>query len=162
TGTPVMTNRSFEFQGGTTVYPAGSYLVLLPGLLLGLAPPLVIQSGIAAIDGVSVLATAVLARKLGGSQRAALLSAGVHGMLLISGAIGGLLVYGPAVAMHLAQLRRVGTQVLAQQATPVYSLIARALWIAYTPIGGLLVVPGLGLLGPRLRGVERVLLGGWV
>ena len=31
TGTPVMTNRSFEFQGGTTVYPAGSYLVLLPG-----------------------------------------------------------------------------------------------------------------------------------
>src|SRR5439155_18390178 len=25
-----------------------------------------------------------------------------------------------------------------------------------------LVVPGLGLLGPRLRGVERVLLGGWV
>jgi Dolichyl-phosphate-mannose-protein mannosyltransferase len=75
TGNLVIIHRAFEFRGGVTVYPPAAYLVLLPGLLVGLAPGLLAQSGIALLDGASVLATGLLARRLGSSPRAALMAA---------------------------------------------------------------------------------------
>lgn len=69
-GSLVALHRSFEFHGGETVYPPGPYLVLLPGLLVGIAPPLLVQVGIALIDGFSVLGIAALARALGLNARA--------------------------------------------------------------------------------------------
>ncbi|NJM06225.1 hypothetical protein HC891_08550 [Candidatus Gracilibacteria bacterium] len=50
-GTLVLTNESFEFGGGMTVYPPGPYLFLMPGLLFNLAPQLLVQGGIAIFDG---------------------------------------------------------------------------------------------------------------
>ena len=73
-GILVDTNESFEFRGGTAIYPAGPYLALVPGLLLGLAPAPLVQAGIALLDGLSVLATGLLARRLGLAPRAALIA----------------------------------------------------------------------------------------
>jgi hypothetical protein len=77
-GTLVITNRSLEFRNGITVYPPGPYVVLLPGLLLGLTPKLVVQAGIAMIDGCGAMTTALLARTLGASGRVALMSALIY------------------------------------------------------------------------------------
>jgi hypothetical protein len=70
-GTLVVTNRSIEFRNGVTVYPPGPYLAFLPMLLLGLTPKLLLQGGIAIFDGFGALTTALLARQLGLSGRAA-------------------------------------------------------------------------------------------
>jgi toxin CptA len=75
TGRLVITRRSIEFHNGITVYPPGPYLVFLPGLLLGLAPPLLVQSATALVDGLGALAVGALARALGARPRAALLAA---------------------------------------------------------------------------------------
>lgn len=69
-GSLVAIHRSFEFHGGKTVYPPGPYLVLLPGLLVGITPPLLVQVGIAIIDGFSVLGIAAFACALGLNARA--------------------------------------------------------------------------------------------
>jgi len=74
TGTQLIIHRSFEFRGGMAVYPPAAYLILLPGLLVGLAPGLLVQGGIALLDGASVLATGLLARRLGAPPRAALMA----------------------------------------------------------------------------------------
>jgi hypothetical protein len=74
-GSLVIIHRAFEFRGGVTVYPPAAYLVLLPGLLVGLQPGLLAQSGIALLDGASVLATGLLARRLGVPARAAVMAA---------------------------------------------------------------------------------------
>ncbi len=71
----LVTNRSFEFSGGVTVYPPGPYLALQPALLLGLPPNLLVAGGIALIDGLGAFAVGLLARTLGLSQRATLLAA---------------------------------------------------------------------------------------
>lgn len=73
-GTMVMTNESFEFGGGVTVYPPGPYLVLMPALLLGLAPGMLIQVGIGLIDGLAAFAVGLLSHQLGFSRRAALVA----------------------------------------------------------------------------------------
>ncbi|NOK59603.1 MAG: hypothetical protein GFH27_549285n127 [Chloroflexi bacterium AL-W] len=83
-GTLVMTNRSFEFRGGVTVYPPGPYLVLLPGMFSSILPALIVQGGISLIDGLSTLTIAGLARKLGASTRATLFSALIYAVIPIS------------------------------------------------------------------------------
>ncbi|HEU5100240.1 MAG TPA: hypothetical protein VFU22_14530, partial [Roseiflexaceae bacterium] len=83
-GTLVITKRSIEFRNGITIYPPGPYVVLLPGLLLGLAPKLLVQAGIAIIDGCGALTTGLLARALGASGRAAILSALIYAAAPIS------------------------------------------------------------------------------
>jgi toxin CptA len=75
TGQLVITRRSIEFHNGITIYPPGPYLAFMPGLLLGLAPPLLVQSAIALVDGLGALAVGALARALGARPRAALLAA---------------------------------------------------------------------------------------
>ncbi|HWQ12254.1 MAG TPA: hypothetical protein VNL77_05610, partial [Roseiflexaceae bacterium] len=75
------TNRSFEFRSGVTVYPAGPYLALLPGVLFGLTPKLAVQGGIALLDGLGALATGALARRLGLGARAALFAALLYAAL---------------------------------------------------------------------------------
>jgi hypothetical protein len=83
-GTLVITKRSIEFRNGITVYPPGPYVVLLPGLLLGLAPKLLVQAGIALIDGCGALTTGLLARALGASGRTATISALIYAAAPIS------------------------------------------------------------------------------
>ena len=41
----MITHRSIEFHNGITVYPPGPYLALMPGLLVGLTPQLLLQAG---------------------------------------------------------------------------------------------------------------------
>jgi hypothetical protein len=74
-GRLLITRRSIEFHNGITIYPPGPYLVFMPGLLLGLTPPLLVQSAIALTDGLGALAVGALARALGARPRAALLAA---------------------------------------------------------------------------------------
>ncbi len=83
-GTLVVTSRSIEFRNGITVYPPGPYLFLLPGNLLGIAPAMLVQGGIAIVDGVGVLTSAALARALGTSNRAALLCALLYAAIPIN------------------------------------------------------------------------------
>jgi hypothetical protein len=82
-GDLVQTNEAFEFRGGVTVYPPGPYLVLLPALLLGVAPKLIVQAGIALVDGFGALAVGLLARVLGASERGALLGAALYATIPI-------------------------------------------------------------------------------
>ena len=74
-GILVATNRSFEFRGGETIYPPGPYLVLLPWLLLGFTPSMLVQASMAMIDGLSVLGIAALALVLGLRERAVIVVA---------------------------------------------------------------------------------------
>lgn len=71
-GDLLVTNRSFEFGGGVTIYPPGPYLALQWALLLGIAPPVLVAGGIALLDGLSALSVGLLARALGLGQRGAL------------------------------------------------------------------------------------------
>jgi hypothetical protein len=74
-GTLVVTNNSIEFRNGVTVYPPGPYLLLLPGMIARIPPDLLVEGGIAIIDGAGALLIAALALMLGSSQRTALFSA---------------------------------------------------------------------------------------
>jgi hypothetical protein len=80
-GTLVDSNRSFEFRSGVTVYPAGPYLALMPGILAGLTPKLAVQGGIALVDGLGALAVGVLALRLGQGTRAAIYAAVLYAAL---------------------------------------------------------------------------------
>jgi hypothetical protein len=84
TGRLVITRRSIEFHNGITVYPPGPYLAFMPGLLLGLAPPLLVQSAAALVDGLGALAVGALARALGARPRAALLAALLYAAVPVS------------------------------------------------------------------------------
>jgi hypothetical protein len=74
-GDLVVTSRSIEFRNGITVYPPGGYIVLLPAVLVGLAPPVLIQGSLALLDGFGALTTGLLARSFGNSNRTAIFSA---------------------------------------------------------------------------------------
>jgi hypothetical protein len=74
-GDLVVTSRSIEFRNGITVYPPGGYIVLLPAVLAGLAPPVLIQGSLALLDGFGALTTGLLARSFGSSNRTAIFSA---------------------------------------------------------------------------------------
>jgi hypothetical protein len=74
-GDLVVTSRSIEFRNGITVYPPGGYVVLLPAVLVGLAPPVLIQGSLALLDGFGALTTGLLARALGSSNRTAIFGA---------------------------------------------------------------------------------------
>jgi hypothetical protein len=77
-GTLISTNRSYEFRSGVTIFPPGPYLALLPALLSGVSPLLLVQGGNALVDGVAGLAVIVLTRTIGLSQRAACLAGLVY------------------------------------------------------------------------------------
>jgi hypothetical protein len=83
-GTLVVTNNSIEFRNGVTVYPPGPYLILLPGMLARIPPNLLVQGGIALIDGVGALTVAAMARVLGTSHRTAVFSALLYAALPIN------------------------------------------------------------------------------
>ena len=74
-GTTADVNRSFEFARGLTIYPAGPYMALLPGLLLGIAPNVLVPGGIALAEGAGAFAAGLLALRLGSGRRGALLAA---------------------------------------------------------------------------------------
>lgn len=80
-GALVDANRSFEFRSGVTVYPAGPYLALMPGVLAGLTPKLAVQGGIALVDGMGALATGALAVRLRLGARTALYAALLYAAL---------------------------------------------------------------------------------
>jgi hypothetical protein len=253
-GRLVLTHRSIEFHNGITVYPPGPYLVFMPGLLLGLAPPLLVQSGIALVDGLGAFAVGALARALGMSTRAAILSALLYtaapisltalwwgltaqvfgqalmvplalallaalrvprrlgawaaavvlltvallshigvtivafvwlGLawlalarrgaapptawprltlaLVVSGLIGVALLYADVAALKVQQLNEIGGEVLAEGYIPIYALIWRGFYIAFHPLGLLLLPVGLLLLLRRRLSIGVVeLVGGWI
>lgn len=71
----IVTGPSSEFGDGIIVYPPGSYLVLIPGILIGFQTDAVVQNGVSLFDGFNTLTIAILTRMLGLSKRAALFSA---------------------------------------------------------------------------------------
>jgi hypothetical protein len=83
-GSLVAFNNAIEFRNGVTVYPAGPYVLLLPGVLARLPAELVVQGGLAIIDGAGALLVAVMARSLGTSHRAAIFSALLYAAIPIN------------------------------------------------------------------------------
>lgn len=75
TGNLLITNHSFEFGGGTTVYPPGPYLTIQPLLLFGIAPPLLVAGAMAFIDGLNAFAVGLLAQRFGLDKRSASMAA---------------------------------------------------------------------------------------
>lgn len=142
-GTLVDTNESFEFRGGTAIYPAGPYLALVPGLLLGLAPAPLVQAGIALLDGLSVLATGLLARRLGLAPRAALVAALVAAIVPI-----GLtsLYYG-----HTAQI--FGQAMMPPLALALLRAYERNRWRDWLATGALLCAALLSHIGVSILAV---------
>jgi hypothetical protein len=74
-GDLVILTRPLEFHRGVIVYPQGIYAAMLPGLLLGATPQMLIHGVLGVVDGVVAFSTALLARRLGASDRAAVFSA---------------------------------------------------------------------------------------
>jgi 4-amino-4-deoxy-L-arabinose transferase and related glycosyltransferases of PMT family len=75
TGNLLITNHSFEFGGGTTVYPPGPYLTIQPLLLFGITPPLLVAGAMAFIDGLNAFAVGLLAQRFGLDKRSASMAA---------------------------------------------------------------------------------------
>jgi hypothetical protein len=75
TGNLLVTNHSFEFGGGTTVYPPGPYLSIQPFLLFGIAPPLLVAGSMAFIDGLNAFTVGLLAQRFGLDKRSASMAA---------------------------------------------------------------------------------------
>lgn len=142
-GILVDTNESFEFRGGTAIYPAGPYLALVPGLLLGLAPAPLVQAGIALLDGLSVLAIGLLARRLGLAPRAALVATLVAAIVPI-----GLtsLYYG-----HTAQI--FGQALMAPLALALLRACERNRWRDWLAAGALLCMALLSHIGVSILAV---------
>jgi hypothetical protein len=74
-GELVIIAPSSEFARGITIYPTGPYLAAMPLLTLISDLPQYLEGFTALLDGTSVLFVALLARRLGGSERAAMLAA---------------------------------------------------------------------------------------
>lgn len=83
-GDLVITARSAEFGSGFTVYPPAPYVVLLPLGLFGADPTVIVQGGLALLDGTSTVLIALLARRLGLGLQAALLAGISYAALPIS------------------------------------------------------------------------------
>jgi hypothetical protein len=163
-GELVVTSRSLEFRNNITVYPPGGYIALLPGALLGIAPPLLIQGSLALIDGLGALTTAALARALGASSRTALYSA---------------LLYA-AIPIHLTALwfgltaQIMGQALMAPLALALLLALQTDSWRAWLAAGWLLsvallthigvavvAVAWLGLMWLLLRWPEKLALPVW-
>ncbi|MCG8348387.1 MAG: hypothetical protein MI924_11490, partial [Chloroflexales bacterium] len=86
-GDLVILTRPLEFHRGVIVYPQGIYVAMLPGLLFGVTPQMLIHSVLGVVDGFVALSTALLARRLGASDRAAVFSA--------------LLMIGMPISLHI-------------------------------------------------------------
>lgn len=63
--------HSFEFEGGIIIYPPGTYVALLPGLLLTPNVQPILQGPLAVLDGSATLLVAFLAYQLGLGRLAA-------------------------------------------------------------------------------------------
>lgn len=74
-GTIYITAKAHEWAGGTTFYPPGPYLLLQPFLLLFPSAGVTLQVGVAILDGFSPFFLALIARRLGFSQRGSLVTA---------------------------------------------------------------------------------------
>ena len=74
-GELVIIAPSSEFARGITIYPTGPYLAAMPLLTVIGDLPQYLEGFTALLDGTSVLFVALLARRLGGSERAAVLAA---------------------------------------------------------------------------------------
>lgn len=70
-GQMVIIDDSSEFADGLTIYPPGPYLAVLPGLVATADRAAVLQGALAALDGLTALLVALLARRLGGNRQAA-------------------------------------------------------------------------------------------
>jgi len=83
--------------------------------------------------------------------------------LLLGGLTGLALVYGPFVASHLSIVTGLEFGGEGVAPAPAYNLIAKAWWLAFTPLGLLLAAAGLPLLrGARLPLGAAELLGAWL
>lgn len=76
--------------------------------------------------------------------------------------VGFIFVYAPVVQTHLAQFMRIGATAGAPSNRPAYALIAKAYWIAYTPLGILLLGPGLAILMQHIRYPAKQLILCWL
>ncbi len=74
-GSLVDTGKSIEFRNSVTLYPSGPYVLLLPGMLVGTPPSLLVQGSLAIIDGFGAFTIAAFARVLTHRSRAAIFSA---------------------------------------------------------------------------------------
>ena len=77
------TRHAHEYGQGATFYPPGPYVLMLPLLTL-LSTAQALQVGVALIDALGPALLALLARRLGASQRTALIAAALFCMLPIS------------------------------------------------------------------------------
>ncbi|NJM05484.1 hypothetical protein HC891_03650 [Candidatus Gracilibacteria bacterium] len=82
-GQAFLTTRSHEFGRGTTYYPSGPYLFVLPLLLVVPNLAFGLHSMAAVVDGIAPLFVALLARELLMGRRAALIAAGLLALLPI-------------------------------------------------------------------------------
>jgi hypothetical protein len=82
-GQAFLTTRSHEFGKGTTYYPSGPYLFVLPLLLVVPDLAFALHSMAAIVDGIAPLFLALLARELLMSRRAALIAAALLALLPI-------------------------------------------------------------------------------
>jgi hypothetical protein len=154
-GNLVVTSRSIEFRNGITVYPPGAYIVFLPGVLAGIAPPLLIQGCLAIVDGFGALTTALLACALGAHRRAAIFSA---------------LVYA-AVPIHLTALwfgltaQIFGQALMAPLAIALLVALRSTAWRPWLVVGALFTVSLLTHIGVAIIAVAWLglvwLLVGW-
>lgn len=104
--------------------------------------------------------TAREARGAGGVGRAAWRR--LTATLLLGGLAGLVFVYGPAVLAHLDTVTALDFGGEGVAPKPSYNLIAKAVWISYTPLGLGLAVAGVAVAGRRglPRGAAE-LLGAW-
>lgn len=83
--------------------------------------------------------------------------------LLAGGMVGLIFVYGPVALRHVAILAALDFGGEGVAPAPAYNLIAKAWWIAFTPLGLLLAATGLPLLRElRLPRGATELLGAWL
>jgi hypothetical protein len=142
-GDLVVVSRSIEFRNGITVYPPGAYVTLIPGALLGIAPPLLIQAGLAVIDGFGALTTAALARAFNTSARTA-----IFGALLYA-----------AIPIHLTALwfgltaQIFGQALMAPLAVALIVALRSERWRPWVMVGVLLTISLLTHIGVAIVAV---------
>ncbi len=153
-GTLISTNRSFEFRSGVTIYPPGPYLALLPALLLGIPPTLLVQGGNAFVDGIAGLAVIALARAAGASERAALFAGLLYAALpvMLTSLYWGhsAQVFGQALMAPLALALLIGIR---RPRSPAFAVAGALLALALlSHIGvSILAIAWLGLVWVLLR-----------
>jgi hypothetical protein len=164
-GTLISTNRSYEFRSGVTIYPPGPYLALLPALLLGIPPTMLVQGGNAFVDGLAGLAVIALARAAGASERTALLAGLLYAALpvMLTSLYWGhsAQVFGQALMAPLALALLIGIR---RPHSPAFAVAGVLLAIALlSHIGvSILALAWLGLVWVLLRWRGVLSLNNWL